>query len=420
MKPQVVTIERDAEAPLRVLVVDDDSVQRLIIGKIAAQAGFEVTEASCFDQAAAFLATSRFQRIVLDLSLAEHDGVEILRLISDLDVRAPVILASGCDERILNSAARIARSFGIDVSAALRKPLDLACLRATFSNDRKQAVPVEPHVRPAPQLDVRTLVLALENGEISPAFQPKVDLRTGEVVGFEALARWTDRRGVRVPPDLFVPAMERFGLMSELTFHMLRMVARTYRPMFARHPRMNVAVNLCASMLEDLGLPERLEEILGQAGVPAGAITLEVTETVALANAQVAADILTRLRIKGFGVSIDDFGCGYSSLSALARIPFSELKIDQSFVRQGQSDPDMWKIVRAAIALAREFGIKVVAEGIENDEMRMRLAVAGCDIGQGYVFSRPLPIGEAEAWLTKSTPNPRRASAIDDASVAVG
>jgi EAL domain-containing protein (putative c-di-GMP-specific phosphodiesterase class I) len=170
-----------------------------------------------------------------------------------------------------------------------------------------------------------------------------------------------------------------------------------------------VAVNVSTSLLTNLALPDEVDEALALAELPARALTLEVTESVAMADVDRATDVLVRLRIKGVGVSIDDFGTGYSSMSALARMPFSELKIDQTFVRQGEHDPDMWKIVKASIALAHEFKMKAVAEGIENLRLWTKLKDAGCEIGQGYVFSPSLSAENLDSWVANwrpDVPNP--------------
>jgi EAL domain-containing protein (putative c-di-GMP-specific phosphodiesterase class I) len=143
-------------------------------------------------------------------------------------------------------------------------------------------------------------------------------------------------------------------------------------------------------LISDLSFPEQVEALLVENAVPSSALTLEITESVAMTDVARAMDVLLRLRLKGIGLSIDDFGTGYSSLSALARMPFSELKIDSSFVKHCLIDEDLWKIVRGSVALGHEFHLKVVAEGIEDEQTKNALADIGCDVGQGYYFSPAL------------------------------
>ena len=171
--------------------------------------------------------------------------------------------------------------------------------------------------------------------------------------------------------------------------------------MVDKNPGFTVAVNISGSLLNDLMLPERIESVLNEHGVAPQALIVEVTESVAMSDVERAMDILVRLRIKGIGASIDDFGTGFSSLSALARLPFSELKIDQSFARNCDRDPDMSKIVQASIGLARAFGMKVVAEGIENPRALAKLRDAGCDTAQGYLFSPSLKIERVARWMNR-------------------
>jgi EAL domain-containing protein (putative c-di-GMP-specific phosphodiesterase class I) len=178
--------------------------------------------------------------------------------------------------------------------------------------------------------------------------------------------------------------------MKSMTMQMLRESMKIARGIQAADPDFVVAVNLSATLLSDVSIPEEVERLLDEAGLPARSLMIEVTETVAMADIAQAMDILLRLRIKGIGVSMDDFGTGYSSLSALARMPFCELKIDRSFIRNCLVDADMWKVVAASVAIAHEYGMIAVAEGIEDLATWQALEKIGCDIGQGFQFSRAL------------------------------
>ncbi len=230
-------------------------------------------------------------------------------------------------------------------------------------------------------------------------FQPKVELCSGKVVGAEALARWRSSELGLVSPAVFIPMAEQFGLMPELTDHILSLAITTGRRLVERHPGFTIAVNISASLMSDLSLPERIEDILRKEATPASSLIAEITESAAMSDVERAMDILVRLRIKNIGAAMDDFGTGYSSLSALARLPFSELKIDQSFVKGCEADDDMMKIIDASVALARAFSMKVVVEGVDNLQTLARVQRAGCDIGQGYVFARSLTPEYAEDWI---------------------
>ena len=187
--------------------------------------------------------------------------------------------------------------------------------------------------------------------------------------------------------------------MPELTARTLSVAVAEGRKLIDRHPGFTIAVNVSGSLLTDLTLPERIEGILRKHGVAPEALIIEVTESVAMSDVQQAMDILVRLRIKGVGAAIDDFGTGFSSLSALARFPFSELKVDQSFVKDCCRDEDMMKIVKGSIALAKAFRMKVVAEGIDSPETLAMLRQGGCDVGQGYLFTSALTFDRAQQWV---------------------
>jgi EAL domain-containing protein (putative c-di-GMP-specific phosphodiesterase class I) len=250
-----------------------------------------------------------------------------------------------------------------------------------------------------PGIDRKRILSALSQGEFFVEFQPKVDLRTGRAVGAEALARWRTPEFGIVSPAIFIPLIEQSGLMPDLTNRIISAAIADGRKLIAQRPGFTIAVNVSGSLLTDLTLPERIESILREEGVAPESLIVEVTESVAMSDVDRAMDILVRLRIKGIGASIDDFGTGFSSLAALARLPFNELKIDQTFVKGCERDEDMMRIVEASIALARAFGMKVTAEGIDSPQTLARVRQAGCDIGQGYLFAPSLRLERVERWI---------------------
>lgn len=385
----------DKPAPA-VLIVDDDRMQGALIRDVCTRIGLPSKVAVSYDRAAQLLATEQFTHITIDLALGERDGIELLRLVSQLPVMPRLIVISGCDERILNSAVRLAHAAGACDATSLPKPVDLAELRKALKakpcDCRGQvADPVEPVA-----ISVDEFRAAYANGEIFAAFQPKAQLSTGKLIGCEALARWTSPTFGSVGPDRFIPLAEQSGLIRPLTMLMLREAMALSRDMAGRAPGFVVAVNFSAPLLNDPQITEDVEQILHEADVPGRALMIEVTETTAMSDVTKAMDTLLRLRIKGFGISMDDFGTGYSSMAALAQMPFCELKIDRSFVTDCLTDPDLWKVVTSAVAIARAYNMKTVAEGVEDLETLHALEAIGCDIGQGYVISRALP---REAFL---------------------
>lgn len=385
----------------RLLVVDDDLVQRTIIGMTGAKLGYDTVIASTFEIASTQLRTKSFDIMTLDLSLGERDGVELLRLMAQLKLNTmPIVVISGCDPRVLNATKRVGQALGLSLTCCMNKPLELNKLRNALllPAGGRTLRPAQPA---SPVLDRERILTALHKDELFAEFQPKIALKTGRVVGVEALARWQMPGFGLVSPALFIPLAEQLGLMPDLTYHILSRAVGDIRRIIEKNPDFTVAVNISGSLMNDLMLPERIESVLNQHGVPPQALIVEITESVAMSDVERAMDILVRLRLKGIGASIDDFGTGFSSLSALAKLPFSELKIDQTFAKNCNRDQDMMKIVKASIALASAFGMKVVAEGIETPEALAKLRDAGCDTGQGYLFSPSMKIERVARWMSR-------------------
>ena len=230
-------------------------------------------------------------------------------------------------------------------------------------------------------------------------YQPKVDSQTSRVSGVEALVRWQHPERGLLPPAVFLPLAEDAGLMRELTTAVLEQSLDQVSRWRLAGRQLSVAVNLSASCLVDLELPGRVREILAARELPASALELEITEEFLMGDRERARVILTELRALGIRVAVDDFGTGYSSLAYLRELPIDELKLDRSFVQPMADDPRAAAIVRSTISLAHSLGMRLVAEGVENEITAGHLAVSGCDVSQGFYFSRALPAHELEDWL---------------------
>lgn len=237
---------------------------------------------------------------------------------------------------------------------------------------------------------------ALAAGELTLHYQPLIALETGAVHGVEALLRWEARR-----PEEFLPVVERSDLMRAVTDHVLERALSDLSHWRAAGHDIGVSVNLAAANLSEIDLPERVASALLRHGTPARRLTLEITETAAVCADAIPDRVVAALDAVGVGLSIDDFGTGHSSLVRIARFPISEIKIDRSFV-VGMKQAKL-PIVATSIALARGLGLRVVAEGIEDGETVAALRTLGCEIGQGYYFSRPIPADAMTRWLAATT-----------------
>jgi diguanylate cyclase (GGDEF)-like protein len=247
---------------------------------------------------------------------------------------------------------------------------------------------------------LQQLRAAVTEDQLTLHYQPKVDLSNGEVHGVEALVRWDHPSRGLLYPDSFLELAEESGLMPALTQRVLER-ALDQAAIWVRQGRaLTVAVNLSASSLLDVDLPEHVVAMVHARDLDPGILQLEITEEFLMSDRTRARDILTRLREQGVQISIDDFGTGYSSLSYLRELPIDELKLDRSFIFPMADDARAAALVKSAIALAHSLGLRMVAEGVENDVALTELARNGCDQAQGYYFSRPVPAVELEHWLT--------------------
>ena len=288
-----------------------------------------------------------------------------------------------------------------DTAATLLQRADVAMYAAKAEHKGSEVYAAErddhSHRRLALVADLRH---AVENHTLQVHYQPKADLATGAILGAEALVRWEHADLGFVAPDEFIPVAERTGLIRPLTLFVLEHALRDCRTWSVTAGReMTVAVNLSAGSLLNLSFPSDVARLLRETRMPAHCLTLEITESTIMADPERAITVLNDLASMGVELAIDDFGTGYSSLSQLKRLPVTELKIDRSFVMSMMSDDNDAVIVNSTIDLGHNLGLRIVAEGVENQESWQRLAMLGCDVAQGFHLSRPVPSGALIRWL---------------------
>ena len=254
----------------------------------------------------------------------------------------------------------------------------------------------------------RQMARAIDEGELRLVYQPKVDLRTDELVSVEALLRWQHPDHGLVPAGNFIPMAEETDLITPFTFWAIGEAVAQHRRWAEVGLTIPVAVNLPAQLLRDSRLLEHVKAVLADHGLDASALTLELTETTSLESEEAGAETLAALAAFGLKIAVDDFGTGYSSFSYLRSLPISEVKLDRSFVAPMASSPDDYTIVSSTLQMAHGLGLSVVAEGIEDEDVAELLTGLGCALGQGYLWSRPLPADELLRWVRDRTPHPRR------------
>jgi diguanylate cyclase (GGDEF)-like protein len=238
---------------------------------------------------------------------------------------------------------------------------------------------------------------AIEAGRIQPFYQPLIDIRSGDVCGFEALARWTDDDGRSISPQIFISIAEETGLMTPL-FQQLLTTACEDAKLWPEH--VVLSFNVSAVQMEDRLLTSRILKILETAGLAPCRLEVEITENALIRDPDVAASIIDDLHSAGIQIALDDFGTGYSSLAQLARYQFDKIKIDKSFVRSARDHDDRHeKIVQALLSLSRALDVKTTVEGIEENGQLAYFLREGCDIGQGYLFGKAMPFSETISYL---------------------
>jgi EAL domain-containing protein (putative c-di-GMP-specific phosphodiesterase class I)/CheY-like chemotaxis protein len=373
-----------------VLAIDDEPALLEIIQKVAKSANFA---AMVTTDPAVFQATLTAQPpsvVLLDLQMPGCDGVELLRVLADAGCRAKIILVSGVGARVLSLAREIGHGLGLEMGEPLQKPVRPAELRQILLQMRSKTF----------HPDAAGLKEALDNDRLELFYQPLLTLATGETIGFEALVRWRHPEFGIVMPDRFISLAERENLINPLTDHVLALAAGQIAVWRKAGINSFVSVNVSAANI-GAGLPNQLVDLCANYDIPPSSLRLELTETAVMGNHPLMLETLTRVRLKGHQLALDDFGTGYSSLVQLHRLPFSELKIDQSFVREMTTSEEASLIVGAIISLGHSLHLELIAEGIETEDVMKRLIVMGCKTGQGYFFSRPMPASKVPDWLAQ-------------------
>jgi EAL domain-containing protein (putative c-di-GMP-specific phosphodiesterase class I) len=317
-------------------------------------------------------------------------------------VKSGVAIMSGEDERIIETVGLLAQAHGLRLLGTVKKPVTAAALEELFQKLRDPATTGGAGKVVAPAQDIEN---AFKRGELLLQYQPKVWLDSGELGGAEALIRWNHPEYGMFQPGAFVP------LIEESAEHTRSLAEYTMREAIAaagrsarRGAELRVALNLSRRAFNRLDLPEWAESLCKENGVPPAHVTLEVTETAVKHDWVNLLDVASRLRLKGFALSVDDFGTGESGLSQLKRLPFSELKIDREFVDGCSRSATQRSVVEASLALARSLGMTSVAEGAQYKADWDVLIDLGCDMVQGYYVSPPLSEETLFVWRERETP----------------
>jgi EAL domain-containing protein (putative c-di-GMP-specific phosphodiesterase class I) len=384
--------------PMRILLLDDDPFILNFLRDLLAELGqFEVRCESDGRLALASLRRDPPDLLICDLSMPDMDGIEFLRFAAASSFQGSVLLHTGMDVAVRKAAENLAEAHGLHILGAYQKIIHLETLREALGRlghlrrVHKPSAPIE-------RLTIEELREGIAADRVEVYFQPKVSVREQRMVGAECLARWRHpSRGI-LPPAAFIHLIEQYQLIDEFTLVVLKKAVAQLGQWLRQGHDFKIAVNVSMDNLNRLDLPEIFHRIVDQAGVDGSHIVLEMTETRLMDNLKVSLEILTRLRLKGFGLSIDDFGTGFSTMENLKRLPFNELKIDRAFVDGASHDVAARTILESSIRLGKVFDLTLVAEGVETREDWDLIAASGCDQVQGYYVARPMPAAELIKW----------------------
>ena len=393
--------ERFCERPLRVPVLEDHAFQRSVaVNMLRALGCREVLEASDGAEALALLESVGTVDVALcDLQMDGMDGLEFLQRVGASGQVKSVIISSSLSADLRRAVHQMVALLGMDLLGDVGKPLHaqvLADLLDKAVNRPVTPLPAATAVTLASEAAVRQ---ALAEQQLHAWYQPKFNLHTGEVCGVEVLCRWLHpTRGI-ISPALFMPVLERCGLLDALLFTQLEQALLVQSSAREQGFALNIAFNLQATQLASGELTSTLLSLLARHASTGASLTFELTESGLLEAPATSLETLVRLRMMGCRLSIDDFGAGFSSLQRLCQLPFNEIKLDADFIRNLEHEPRCRAAISSTLALGETLGMSVVIEGIETDAQRRELLALGCTQGQGYWYARPMSGVDLLGWL---------------------
>ncbi len=368
-------------------IVDDELAFAEFIATVATSLEYEVSLKASFATFEDTFDGNWPSVLVLDLQMPQVDGIELLRELGKARCTSKIVVATGMDSRVLDAAVRVGKEAGLNVAGKINKPVRAAEVRALLGGLKEEKRAISP----------QAILAAIQSDELFLEYQPLVYTENRQMVGVEALVRWRDVAGRIIPPGDFIPLAETSGVIDKLTEWVMAAAFSQVAAWWARGAHVHLSINVSAQDLGDRKLPDRLVALCAERGASPDWITLELTETASTRDHKALLEVLGRLRVKGFHLSIDDFGTGFSSVSQLLRLPFSELKIDRSFIGDIHLRQESEIVSRTLVCMANELGLKAVAEGVETQETLDLLKEWGCPLAQGYLFSKPVGAPAVEA-----------------------
>ena len=388
--------------PLRVLVLEDHDFQRSVAVSMLRQLGCqEVFEAVDGVQALDVLhKVGKVDIALCDLCMDGMDGLEFLQRVGRSGLVGSVIISSSLSADLRRAVQQIVSLLGLEMLGDVGKPMQAPALDVLLKKHLRGSDVVPPVRTPVELASEDEVRRALREQQLKAWYQPKVNLSTGEVKGVEVLTRWQHPASGILSPAVFMPVLERCGLLDELLFAQMDTSLRLQQQARSDGFVLNLAFNLHVTQLTNSDLTSIVKRILQFHNAAGSSMTFELTESGLLESPVTSLETLVRLRMMGCQLSIDDFGAGFSSLQRLCQLPFNEIKLDGEFIRTLKHEPRCRAAISSTLALGESLGMSVVIEGIENKEEHDLLLELGCTSGQGYFYARPMSGEDLLRWLS--------------------
>jgi len=384
--------------PSEILIMEADPEWRGLLADYCAQHGYRATIVQDFPSLCAAW-RSGFDLVMLSLSGGRADSLDAIHFLAKREADAGLVLTGDTGPRLLSAAGRLARAHGLRVIGTLMQPFLSADFGALLSRPTVQ-VP-DPTMEMQAQLTREDLAHCIRRGLVKTWFQPKINIHTLGLAGVEALVRIDHHALGVIRPGAFLRLAEESNLIMELTEAIVCEAFSWGARLRAQGLHAQLAVNVPPPLLTDERLPTLVQSWSETFRLRPDGITLEITEDSAVNDATATLEALMRLRLRGFRISIDDFGTGYSNMALLNELPYNEMKLDQSFIRNAALDSEARAIVQSSIELGHKLDMSVIAEGVACEADWDLIAELGCDEGQGYFLARPMQPDSLADWVRR-------------------
>lgn len=389
-------------AGLRFMVVEDHEFQRSILATMLKRLGAKHIHEAINGRIALKISqepASFFDIIITDIDMPDMDRLAFIRRLSEAGIPSSLIITSSLNRPLLDSVQKMTAAYGIQLLGTIEKPVTPEKLAGLIALHSSLKTKPDRAIVPTTEFTLDEIMAGLRQEEFEPFFQPKIELATGRIKGMEALARWRHPQKGIVEPPSFIAQLEDSGQIVDLIWIILAKAAVSCATWQAAGLDLNVSVNFSSKLLADITVADAVTWLEKKNNLDPRSMIIEITESAAMTNVGKVLENLARLRMKGFGLSIDDYGTANSSMDQLTRISFTELKIDHSFVRNAKHQESSRLILESSLEMARRLKLTSVAEGIETQEDWNLLLQCGCDLAQGHFIAKLLEADAVQDWV---------------------